>query len=181
MNPAYLDSCCSGLVQSRWQHVGETWPCWNHTETDMKTQSITVVWENCQCWLKSKNLKFLPNVILYHHKYTYVSSTVSARISMKNFRNDVIIKVLYSHSLWINYMCLYQNDEKAPGQWSQSCCLESQQNTSSLGLTPGQFILNLQMGPKCEFLWADFTTQQGWRPPPRNPFSISNGSQGPKA
>lgn len=36
-----LDSCCSGLVQSRWQHVGETWPCWNHTETDMKTQSIT--------------------------------------------------------------------------------------------------------------------------------------------
>lgn len=83
MNPAYL-----GFLLFKLSAISLTACGWDMTMLKPywngygKNKALGVIWENCQCWLKSKNLKFLSNVILYHHKYTYVSSTVSAHISL---------------------------------------------------------------------------------------------------
>lgn len=55
-----------------------------------------------------------------------------------------------------------QASDLNPAVWQNHLEKSRKQNTSSLGLTPGQFILNLKDGAlACEFLSADFTTQQG--------------------
>lgn len=73
---------------------------------------------------------------------------------MKNFRNDVIIKVPYSYSPWINYMCLFiKMMKRLQGQWFSILTAwqnhleqSTKQNTNSPGPTSGQFILNLKDG-----------------------------------
>lgn len=79
-----------------WVRHDHVEPYWNGYEH----KALRAIWEKCQCRLKSKNLKFLPNVI-YIITSTLMSLAQCLHVFHEKFQNDVIIKVLYSHSLWI--------------------------------------------------------------------------------